>query len=250
MPTIRARKPRSKRFVDHTDERIGTLTAIAFAGFQGPFPKWRCRCDCGRIRTIRASRFGKSGAYRVCRCNPRTKDDYIYDQWRIRVRDDCRPEWKDFNTFRDSVGHRPKGRFLSKRRLSEPWSPRNFSWVRRLRKLEAALYEFNGKKQTAHEWCKELKISRQRFHQRMRSGLPKHLKFAPRGGIGRPTVFDWTSVADGKRHCLIQGKHFDCDPKSLPHSLNYWARKNKARVSINTQPRHVFVRINRPARGG
>src|SRR5688572_282791 len=135
MQSLVARKPKSKRFVDHTDKRIGTLTAIAFAGFQGRFPKWRCRCDCGTTRTIFARSFGQSGAFSVCRCNPRTKDEYLYNQWRTRVRDNCCREWNEFNTFRDSVGRRPKGKFLSKLRISEPWSSDNFAWVRRVRKL-------------------------------------------------------------------------------------------------------------------
>ena len=61
MHTLRIRRPRSKRFIDHTGERIGTLTAVSFAGFQGRFPKWRCRCDCGKIRTIFNRDFNRPG---------------------------------------------------------------------------------------------------------------------------------------------------------------------------------------------
>jgi hypothetical protein len=256
MQTLRARRPKSRQFVDHTGDRIGTLTAISFAGFQGRFPKWRCRCDCGKTRTIFAHRFGRSGAYRVCRCSPKTKDAYLYEQWRVRVRGDCCSEWKDFNSFCDSIGRRPKGKFFSKRRISEPWSPHNVAWVGKGRKLKASLFEFQGKQQTAREWCEELQISRQRLHQRMNSGVPKDRIFAPRGGLpgamqgnSNASLFDWASVADGKRHRLARGKDFDCDPDRLERSLNYWANKHKAKASIEILPRHVVVWI-KPGRRG
>jgi hypothetical protein len=82
----------------------------------------------------------------------------------------------------------------------------------------------------------------------MNSRLPKHHKFAPGGRIGTPVLFDWATVANGKRHRLVRGKDFDCDPTRLERSLNYWAKKNKAKASIEILPRHVIVRINRGRR--
>jgi hypothetical protein len=254
MHRLQLRRPRSKRFIDHTGERIGTLTAVSFAGFQGRFPKWRCRCDCGSIRTIFNRDFYRPGAYKVCRCVPATSDINLYHQWATRIRSDCCPAWTVFAAFRASIGRKPKGKFLSKRRLSEPWSPENFEWLRTGRKLRAKLFEFNGKKQTAREWCDELQISRQRLHQRMNSGLPKEHIFAPRGGPATPirgkpnaAIFDWASIADGKRHRLVRGKDFDCDLERLERSLNYWATKNRAKSSLVIRPRHVVVCI-RPGR--
>jgi hypothetical protein len=253
MQKLTARRPKSKQFIDHTGERLGTLTAISFAGFQGKFPKWRCRCQCGRMRTIFAHSFGRPGAFSICRCTPKTKDAYLYEQWRVRVSGDCCSEWKDFNSFRDAIGRRPKGNFLSKRRLSEPWSSENFYWVSKGRKFRAELYEFNGKKQTAREWCEELKISRQRLHQRMSSGAPKERVFAPRGGLPESahsnSLFPWETIADGKPHRLVRGRDFDCDPSRLERSLHYWAKKNKAEMSIKIRPRDVIVRIRRRRHG-
>jgi hypothetical protein len=250
MQNLRVRKPRSKRFIDHTGERIGTLTALSFAGFQGRFPKWRCRCDCGQIRTIFNRDFNRPRAYKVCRCVPATRDPYLYNLWIKRVCPDCCLEWKSFVVFRESIGKKPKGKFLSKRRLSEPWSPENFEWVGRGRKLAAKLFEFNGKKQTAREWCEELQISRQRFHQRLNSGLPKEHIFAPRGGPptpirGKPnaSLFAWASVADGKRHRLVRGKDFDCDPDRLERSLDYWAKQNRATTTFEKRRQDVVVCI-------
>jgi hypothetical protein len=250
MHILRVRRPRSKRFIDHTGQRIGTLTAISFAGFQGNFPKWRCRCDCGRIRTIFNRDFSRPGAYKVCRCVPATSDPNLYNLWLTRVCIDCCREWKSFAAFRASIGRKPKGKFLSKRRLSEPWSPENFEWLGRGRKFQAKLFEFKGKKQTAREWCEELQISRQRLHQRMNSGLPKEHIFAPQGGLppprhGKPSasLFDWSSVADGSRHRLARGKDFNCDPERLERSLNYWVKKNHAVSSLVIRPRHVVVCI-------
>jgi hypothetical protein len=250
MQNLSTRRPQSRKFVDHTGKRLGTLTAISFAGFQGKFPKWRCRCDCGRTRTIFAHNFGREGAYRVCRCIPKTRDEYLYAQWRLRIRHDCCPEWKDFRSFGDSIGHRPKRKYLSKRRLAEPWSPENSTWVGNDRKFRASLFEFNGKSQTVREWCDELKISRQRLHQRINSGMPKERVFAARGGLPQSirsnsfaALFDWDSIADGKRHRLVRGKDFQCNPNRLERSLNYWAKKNKAQMSIEIQPRSILVRI-------
>lgn len=60
---------------------------------------------------------------RDCMSNP------VYDKW-IRVRLDCCPEWKDWETFAKDVspGYGEKKLFV-KVRKNEPFSPDNARWV-------------------------------------------------------------------------------------------------------------------------
>ena len=61
------------RMIDLTGMRYGRLTVLNREGSwyneygEGGFPKWRCRCDCGR-ETVVIGRNLKSGMTRSCGC--------------------------------------------------------------------------------------------------------------------------------------------------------------------------------------
>jgi hypothetical protein len=55
------------RLEDLTGRRFNRLLVLEYAGSKGHKHYWKCRCDCGNIKTIRADSL-KGGRYKSCGC--------------------------------------------------------------------------------------------------------------------------------------------------------------------------------------
>lgn len=51
--------------VDHTGKRLGRLVVVRLHRRDGRRSYWRCRCDCGTVKTVMADNFGRT---RSCGC--------------------------------------------------------------------------------------------------------------------------------------------------------------------------------------
>lgn len=80
------------KIIDLTGEKFGMLTVICYDGKDSGGAKWKCRCDCGNIKTVRGSNL-RNGLTVSCGCYQKiaakkansTHGGYktrLYDIWR------------------------------------------------------------------------------------------------------------------------------------------------------------------------
>ncbi len=93
---------------DLTGQRFGNLVVLEFAGKQGNFAMWKCRCDCGNEHIARGSNL-LSGQIKSCGCGAKRNSlkhgesrTRLYRIWYgiIRRTEDCsRKEYKDYGAL-------------------------------------------------------------------------------------------------------------------------------------------------------
>jgi hypothetical protein len=135
---------------DQTGRKFGSKTIVGFAGFQGAFAAWLCRCKCGRLSVIRgaflhryhkdchcrqqvsrsAKRVHKIYRSIISRCYDRTSPSYpYYGALGIRV---CN-RWRDsVEAFAADIRPRPSNKHVVARRNRRGnYTPSNCHWILR-----------------------------------------------------------------------------------------------------------------------
>jgi hypothetical protein len=196
----------SRAVVDLTGQVFGRLTAVErVAGQPGYRTRWRCRCECGVIKSIEPANL-KSGRIRSCGCLQKEqqetggtnlthgmRDSSEYATW-CAMKRRCRnpsessyqyyggrgivvcPEWLDnFERFYADMGPRPEGttldRFPDKNGNYEPGNCRWATDTEQANNMRSnVLLVHDGRSLTMMEWSKETGLSYHMIRLRLRRG--------------------------------------------------------------------------------
>ena len=196
--------------LDLVGKRFGRLTVIEYAGVKNCSSQWKCRCDCGKIKTVRGANL-TSGVTRSCGClcgeshvTHDGSDTRLYRIWYgiIRRTEDSNrkeyanyggrgikmcPEWRsDFAVFREWATLNGYNDSLSIDRIDPDgnYCPENCRWatksVQERNKRTTPLLVVNGVARTAAEWSEISGISADRIRKRKRNGWSdKNAVFTP-----------------------------------------------------------------------
>ena len=106
---------------DLTGKRFGRLTVLGEAPHVGERTAWRCRCDCGDVKVVKAV-YLNSGETTSCGCYKRTLDDvHLRDGYDAkRVQNVVMPLFKDATPRKDSTtGYRGVSKYLTRTNKEE-----------------------------------------------------------------------------------------------------------------------------------
>jgi len=198
---------------DLTGRRFGRWTVIGFAGYRNGkhHTAWRCRCECGNERVVRAvtlkdgrsgscgclrteknRRHGDAGSnpeYRVwqsmlgrCR-NPRSMAYRAYGGRGITVCD----AWADYRAFLRDMGRRPSPEHSSLRiDVNGNYSPENVRWATRVEqarnKRSTAMVTARGRTRCVADWARDLGVRGDTIRGRLLRG------WAEEDAVSRPPV--------------------------------------------------------------
>lgn len=216
------RKPTSKRFKDLTGRKFGRLTVESFAGFQGKFAKWKCKCDCGGESTSFGNQLS-AGHIQSCGCLRMThgmSDHPLFPTWQQMLQR-CHNEnntgyknygargisvcqrWRDsFADFIADVGERPSDEHSIGRIDNDGnYEPDNVRWETRQQQGENRrsnrYVTFNGKTQTMSEWAREAGITREAMRLRLKKDAPlESILMTPKGKIVNPAFRESVDLCD------------------------------------------------------
>ncbi len=181
-------------------EKYNRLTVVGSAGKRGFHEMWMCQCECGTVKSIRASAV-RSGRTKSCGClvgetniknktkhgrsrsiehktwggiiqrctNPKSPNFDIYGGRGIGVCDRWRNSFSDF--FSD-MGPRPSPLHSIDRIDNDgDYRPENCRWATMSEQhrnySQNALVEFNGKTQSVTEWSEENGIPFSALYKRL-----------------------------------------------------------------------------------
>ena len=160
---------------DLTGRVFGRLTALGIAGHQARAAMWECRCECGALKTIRASSL-LNGHSKSCGCLRQEKllkavlkhgktYDRVYSVWHNMLQRCTNPNsvnWKDyggrgievcpswltFTNFYADMGDPPEGTEIDRRDNNGNYCKDNCAWVSRIEnsrnKRNTVNITFNG----------------------------------------------------------------------------------------------------------
>lgn len=188
------------QFQDLTGQKFGLLTVEYIAPKKGKQTTWSCKCECGKIKPIRATHL-KSGFIKSCGCfktrygdkNPNFKHGKRcspeYWPWQA-LKDRCtnknRRDFQDyggrgitvcdrwlnsFENFYSDMGPRPSPKHSVDRiDNNKGYSPENCRWAtlqeqarnRRLRKDNTS--GINGVSQTKNKWVAVISVNKEKIH--------------------------------------------------------------------------------------
>lgn len=205
------------KFIDLTGEKFGRLTVIKRAADRNKHVYWQCKCDCGNPELIEIEGSSlKSGKTTSCGCYGRerrlkantkhglshSRIKRIYYDMRSRCYDENTPKYKNhggrgisvcdewmgedglskFNEWALNNGYSDN---LSIDRIDNDgnYEPSNCRWVttevQNFNRRNNRLFEINGEKKFAKQWCEEYGININTFWQRDRKGLTGEDLIAP-----------------------------------------------------------------------
>lgn len=181
---------------DITGQRFGWLTVEAFE-YCDPFGHayWRCKCDCGGQKIVRASHL-KSGNVSSCGCAPNRKThgetrSRLYVIWNDMKQRCMNPnsmgfhryggrgitvcdEWKNsFEAFRDWALANGYSEVLSIERKDNngPYCPDNCCWATRKEQAnntrKTRFLTHNGETHSVSEWARILGINQSTLNMRL-----------------------------------------------------------------------------------
>lgn len=179
---------------DLTGKRFGRLVVLRRHGTSSLPVKWRCRCDCGTEKTVRAHHL-KSGSTKSCGCwrdevNRRPTSHghatagrsatYVtweaikqrchnpnavgYDSYGGRGIEMCE-RWRDsFENFLADMGERPEGKTLERVDNDGDYEPDNCRWAssreQASNRRNTRMISYGGREQTLTQWAREYSLSR------------------------------------------------------------------------------------------
>ena len=192
------------RYKDIKNNRFGKLTAISFEYTKNEKSFWKCRCDCGNEKIVRADHL-ISGHTQSCGCITKTEhkathithnksNTKLYAIW-CSIKQRCFykkssnyknyggrgisicDEWKEnFKTFYDwSINNGYKeGLSIDRIDVNGNYCPENCRWAtiteQANNKRNNIQIEFNGVKKTISYWAKETGLSRETIYKRIYKG--------------------------------------------------------------------------------
>lgn len=195
-----------RRSENITGVRFGRLTAITrFHARPDGKAEWVCRCNCGNYAVVLATRL-RRGYIRSCGCLGRdttaqrnrkhglakspehviwlaikqrcfNSNCQAYSYYGGRGITMCERWSKSFAAFLEDMGPRPS-RYHEIDRINNNgnYEPDNCRWATRIdqanNKRNSVFLVFNGRRQTAIQWSRELGISRSTIDNRRRKGWP------------------------------------------------------------------------------
>ena len=165
-----------------------------YAGhYKGRTPYYFCRCDCGTLRTVKAtslttkasvscgcakpgsikhgqvkSRTYKSWATMLSRCNnPKATRYDLYGGRGITV---CN-RWKDFRNFLEDMGERPEKTSIDRIDRNGNYEPANCRWATQKEQMNNMsrniLHTVGGNTLTTAQWLEHFGIKQSTFDQRV-----------------------------------------------------------------------------------
>lgn len=188
------------RFEDLTGQRFERLTVVGLSEDKGkgkkPVTKWICRCECGKITTVKGGNL-ISGTTVSCGCKKRrhglANKERLYQTWKnMRQRCSnpnrhdykryggkgvsiCR-EWDEYTSFRRWALSSGYDDTLSIDRIdvNGNYCPENCRWVdmgvQANNTSRNHIIELNGIKKTMAEWSEELGLSYSAIQHRLERG--------------------------------------------------------------------------------
>lgn len=194
------------RAIDLSGHKFGRLTAIEFAGHNGRYRKWKCRCDCGETLDVLTASL-RNGNTRSCGCLKRDTHSLVFRKhgragtnvywlWADMIARCTSPRhqrfsdyggrgitvcdaWKDsIETFLRDMGPRPIGSSLDRIDNSDGYHPGNCRWASRVQqannKRNNKIVLIGGEMKTLAEWSRESGVPYHTLKARVASGLPEH----------------------------------------------------------------------------
>ena len=187
----------SKR-IDITGNKYNMLTVIGVDKQINGIVYWWCKCDCGKITSVRGANL-KNGCVKSCGCLryktrntthglSNTKEYAIWISMKNRCYNKNVPSYKDYGGRGIEVCEEWKNSFMNfyewilQTRHSEDetidridndgnYEPSNCRWttidVQQNNRRICHYFTMNGKTQTLAMWCKELNLDYKRVHNRL-----------------------------------------------------------------------------------
>lgn len=186
--------PTDPRFQDLTGRIFGRFFVLCFSGKVVNKFIWKCRCQCGNIKTIRGNDL-KQGRTQSCGCLHIEKitrhgqyKSRTYTTWQCMIRR-CQNKtdpgfynygnrgitvcerWKNFNNFLLDMGHRPEGKSIDRINNSLGYFPGNCRWAtsreQSQNRRDNNVLTFNGITLCLEEWARRIGISRPSLADRL-----------------------------------------------------------------------------------
>ncbi len=199
--------------------RFGRLTVMQYEGMRNHLAYWKCRCDCGNTKNVRAGHL-KGGKINSCGCIVRTRkcvsvtSPLMYAVWRTMHARCYNPKnkafrfygargikvcerWSDIHNFLSDMGERPKGHSIERINNEGDYTPENCKWATPIEQgsntRNSHVITIDGISKTVSQWAHVSSVSRRAIGMRLEKGWPERAAiFTPRQGRTCPESFsDW-----------------------------------------------------------
>jgi hypothetical protein len=198
QPTIKQENyKQNKRIIDLTGQKFNMLTVIKFSHADKE-AWWECKCDCGKIKTLRARNI-KSGLIKSCGCFNIEKimDRNIkhnlcgtktYTTWLNMIKRCTDPnnnsyknygargiklcdKWLTFKGFYEDMGDRPNETTLDRIDNDGNYLKENCKWSTKKEQANnrrnSRIITYKNKTQTLQQWADELGINVKKLWNRL-----------------------------------------------------------------------------------
>lgn len=190
---------RASHSLNLVDRRFNRLRVLEFSHRNERGEKyWRCVCDCGTEKLVRASVL-TSGKAQSCGClhrervtahgmtntktfktwlsmigrctNPKSPDFHRYGGRGVQV---CDRWTESFENFLSDMGERPEGKTLDRIDVNGNYEPKNCRWAtlseQNRNKTSTPKLTFNGKTKSLAEWSDEVGLTVKIISWRVKNG--------------------------------------------------------------------------------